>query len=63
MKLNRAADQGQLVDMEEKFCSVSLDIIGRAVFNKDFNSVTAESPIVKVSESYLCLLLAYLYPA
>ncbi len=49
-KLGRAADQGQLVDMEEKFCSVSLDIIGRAVFNKDFNSTTTESPVVKVSE-------------
>ncbi len=51
MQLNRAANEGQIVDMEEKFCSVSLDIIGRAVFNYKFNSVTAESPIVRVSES------------
>ncbi len=53
MQLNRVADQGQIVDMEEKFCSVSLDIIGRAVFNYEFNSVTAESPVVRVRESYL----------
>mmetsp|Transcript_33799 Transcript_33799/g.44798 ORF Transcript_33799/g.44798 Transcript_33799/m.44798 type:complete len:755 (-) Transcript_33799:71-2335(-) len=35
------------LDMEEKFCSVTLDIIGKAVFNYDFGSVTKESPIVK----------------
>ena len=35
------------IDMEERFCSVTLDIIGKAVFNYDFGSVTKESPIVK----------------
>ena len=39
--------QGTVVDMEERFCSVTLDIIGKAVFNYDFGSVTKESPIVK----------------
>jgi cytochrome P450 len=34
-------------DMEERFCSVSLDIIGRAVFNYDFGSTFAESPVVQ----------------
>jgi len=38
---------GSKVDMEEKFCSVTLDIIGKAVFNYDFGSVSKESPIVK----------------
>jgi cytochrome P450 len=38
--------QGQVVDMEERFCSVTLDIIGKAVFNYDFGSVTKTSPIV-----------------
>mmetsp|Transcript_22568 Transcript_22568/g.51197 ORF Transcript_22568/g.51197 Transcript_22568/m.51197 type:complete len:731 (+) Transcript_22568:200-2392(+) len=37
----------ETVDMEERFCSVTLDIIGKAVFNYDFGSVTKESPIVK----------------
>ena len=41
------------VDMEEKFCSVTLDIIGNAVFNYDFQSATAESPVVKAV--YRCL--------
>mmetsp|Transcript_18977 Transcript_18977/g.26718 ORF Transcript_18977/g.26718 Transcript_18977/m.26718 type:complete len:753 (+) Transcript_18977:188-2446(+) len=35
------------VDMEERFCSVTLDIIGKSVFNYDFGSTTLESPIVK----------------
>lgn len=35
------------VDMEERFCSVSLDIIGKSVFNYDFGSTTKESPVVK----------------
>ena len=39
--------QSEVVDMEERFCSVTLDIIGKAVFNYDFGSVTKESPIVK----------------
>jgi len=42
-----ATKQDKVVDMEERFCSVTLDIIGKAVFNYDFGSVTKESPIVK----------------
>ena len=45
--LETKAKRGQAVDMEERFCSVTLDIIGKAVFNYDFGSVTKESPIVK----------------
>lgn len=39
--------EGMVVDMEERFCSVTLDIIGKAVFDYDFGSVTNESPIIK----------------
>ena len=28
-----ASKEGTVVDMEERFCSVTLDIIGKAVFN------------------------------
>jgi len=45
--LETKAARGSSVDMEERFCSVTLDIIGKAVFNYDFGSVTDESPIVK----------------
>lgn len=41
------AASNEVVDMEERFCSVALDIIGKAVFNYDFGSVTKESPVVK----------------
>jgi cytochrome P450 len=45
--LNKIADSGGKVEMEEKFCSVALDIIGKSVFNYEFNSVTNESPVIK----------------
>lgn len=45
--LDGKVDSKRIVDMEERFCSVTLDIIGKAVFNYDFGSVTKESPIVK----------------
>lgn len=34
-------------------CSVSLDIIGKAIFNYDFGSVTKESPIIQSVYSVL----------
>lgn len=46
-KLDKAATEGSQLNMETEFCSVSLDIIGRAVFNYDFGSVNNESPVVK----------------
>lgn len=45
--LRPKADSKIVVDLEERFCSVTLDIIGKAVFDYDFGSVTKESPIVK----------------
>lgn len=46
-KLDNAAETGNTLNMETEFCSVSLDIIGKAVFNYDFGSVNNESPVVK----------------
>eukprot|EP01038_Epipyxis_sp_PR26KG_P008228 gene8228-11135_t len=46
-KMEKAAKTGDPLNMETEFCSVSLDIIGKAVFNYDFGSVTTESPVVK----------------
>jgi len=37
------------VDMEERFGSLALDIIGKAVFNYDFESVVDTSPVVKAA--------------
>jgi len=45
--------KGGKIEMEEKFCSVALDIIGLSVFNYDFGSVTNESPVIKAVYSAL----------
>lgn len=49
-KLEETAEAGVSTDMETLFCSVSLDIIGKAVFNYPFDSVTKESPVIKVKD-------------
>uniref|UniRef100_A0A6V2CV31 Cytochrome P450 n=1 Tax=Ditylum brightwellii TaxID=49249 RepID=A0A6V2CV31_9STRA len=51
--LEKIADGTGKVDMEEKFCSVALDIIGKSVFNYEFGSVTDESPVIKAVYSAL----------
>jgi len=48
-----AAKEGRGVDMEGAYNSVSLDIIGKAVFNYEFGSVSRESPVIKAA--YACL--------
>jgi cytochrome P450 len=62
-KLQALADQGggtAEVNMEEEFLSLGLDIIGLAVFNFDFNSVTKESTVIKAV--YRCLREAVRWP-
>lgn len=48
-QLHKAAAECRVVDMEERFGSVALDIIGKAVFNYDFGSCEGESPVVKAA--------------
>lgn len=48
-QLHNAAKLGNSVDMEERFGSVALDIIGKSVFNYEFGSVEGESPVVKAA--------------
>ena len=47
--LLKASKEGTVLDVEEKFGSLALDIIGKAVFNYDFGSVNEESPVVKAA--------------
>ncbi|CAN8071312.1 unnamed protein product [Agarophyton chilense] len=42
-----AIDGTHPLDMETEYSSLALDIIGKAVFNFDFNSIMSESPIIK----------------
>lgn len=42
-----ARRNGTVTDMETEYNSLALDIVGLAVFNYDFDSVSAESPVIK----------------
>ncbi len=44
-----------VVDMESEFLSLGLDIIGLGVFNFDFGSITAESPVIKARSGDACV--------
>ncbi len=47
--LNRAHAAGEAVEMENYFSRLALDIIGKAVFNYDFDSLTHDDPVISVS--------------
>ncbi|CAI5975863.1 unnamed protein product [Closterium sp. NIES-65] len=46
-KLERAADKGHVVEMESLFSRMTLDVIGKAVFNYEFNSLQKDTGIVE----------------
>lgn len=48
-QLVKASKEGKVLDMEERFGSLALDVIGKAVFNYEFGSVNEESPVVKAA--------------
>jgi cytochrome P450 len=48
-ELHKSASKGATVDMEERFGSVALDIIGKSVFNYEFGSTEKESAVVKAA--------------
>lgn len=60
-KLDAAASDGEDVEMESLFSRLTLDIIGKAVFNYDFDSLTNDTGIVEVQFCYIplpfCLLM------
>eukprot|EP00899_Mesostigma_viride_P013499 jgi/Mesvir1/2214/Mv09858-RA.1 len=45
--LGDAADAGKSVEMEHLFSSLALDVIGAAVFNYKFESLTKRTPVIK----------------
>lgn len=47
-KLDAAASEGEDVEMESLFSRLTLDVIGKAVFNYDFDSLTNDTGIVEV---------------
>ena len=48
-QLLQASKKGAILDMEERYGSLALDVIGKAVFNYEFGSVNDESPVVKAA--------------
>ncbi|KAI5059524.1 hypothetical protein GOP47_0025843 [Adiantum capillus-veneris] len=46
-KLDTAAKHGEDVEMESLFSHLTLDIIGKAVFNYDFNSLSRDTGVVE----------------
>ncbi|KAL0043106.1 hypothetical protein WJX79_009388 [Trebouxia sp. C0005] len=46
-KLQAAADSKEPVDMEACFSQLTLDVIGKAVFNYDFNALNTDSPLIQ----------------
>ena len=47
-KLDAAASDGEDVEMESLFSRLTLDVIGKALFNYDFDSLTNDTGIVEV---------------
>lgn len=47
-KLDAAASEREDVEMESLFSRLTLDIIGKAVFNYDFDSLTNDTGIIEV---------------
>jgi len=45
--LDKAAKFGGTVEMENYFSRLALDIIGKAVFNYDFDSLTHDDPVIR----------------
>ena len=53
-QLARSERDGAVVEMENFYSRLALDIIGKAVFNYDFNSLKTDDPVIKAV--YTCLL-------
>lgn len=49
-KLQQASARGEAVEMENFFSRLALDIIGKAVFNYEFDSLTTDDPVIKVRQ-------------
>ncbi|KAF3441772.1 hypothetical protein FNV43_RR15687 [Rhamnella rubrinervis] len=45
-KLQTNAEDGTAVNMEENFSQLTLDVIGMSIFNYNFDSLTADSPVI-----------------
>lgn len=61
-KLDAAASDGEDVEMESLFSRLTLDVIGKAVFNYDFDSLSNDTGIVEVYFLEYSLTLLSFFP-
>lgn len=52
--LQVVARSGESIDMEACFSQLTLDVIGKAVFNYNFDSLTTSSPVIQVPQQLPC---------
>lgn len=60
-KLDSAASDGEDVEMESLFSRLTLDIIGKAVFNYEFDSLTNDTGIVEVMRILFIFLFHHIF--
>lgn len=60
-KLDKAASDGEDVEMESLFSRLTLDVIGKALFNYDFDSLTNDTGIVEVSLYYFFCMIRFFF--
>jgi len=48
------ARSGESIDMEACFSQLTLNVIGKAVFNYDFDALTTSSPVIQVTLDHSC---------
>jgi beta-ring hydroxylase len=51
-KLDSAATNGEDVEMESLFSRFTLDVIGKAVFNYEFDSLSNDTGIIEVCSKF-----------
>ena len=61
-KLDAAALKGEEVEMESLFSRLTLDIIGKAVFNYDFDSLTNDTGVIEVPSWLSLFAFSFLLP-
>ena len=52
--MERTAAEGKAIEMENFFSRYALDIIGKAVFNYEFDSLTTDDPVIQVGRGWCC---------
>lgn len=61
--LQAVAESKESIDIEACFSQLTLDVIGKAVFNYDFNALNTDSPLIQVLPLLIACCLCHLMQA